>query len=1018
MEEQQISKGTKLNKVFFTLIVCMTLMMNLSYLGAQNFEVTVTGTVQDAMGPVIGANVIEKGIPSNGCITDLEGHFSLVVSSNATLIVRFVGYKTVEIPLKGQRSVKITLQEDDAMLDEVVVIGYGVQKKSDVTGSVTSVSKDRLSRLPVTNVLQAVQGAAAGINITQASSVPGDEPTVLVRGQNSIKAGTGPYVVVDGIPISKSGGSLNDINPNDIESMEILKDASAVAIYGTNGANGVILITTKRGLSSKPTVRYNGYVGFENIAHMLEPMGPKQFLQKYQDYLVQNDMWDPENPKYVRNVAEVVNYEKYMSGEGGVTDWVDIATRTGIIHNHNVNVSGGSENLRYYISGDFLDQKGVLEGYQYKRYSFRANIDADVTDYLKIGTSTYFTANNRDGGRANLMNAVAQSPFGQPTEEDGSLKILPMAGETLWGHPLLETTKEIERRKSNININGYAEVRFGKLWSPLDGLTYKLNMGYAYVPERYGYYAGRAANDQSGTGEVWNKETASYTIENILTYAKDFGKHHFDLTALYSAQRKKYNYNYAKGIGFINDDLGFHDLSSATSQYADSETTQYSALSQMGRLNYSYDNRYLFTFTVRRDGSSVFGANTSKYGVFPSIALGWNVAREAFMEKSNDWLNTLKLRLSYGKSGNEAIDPYQTITTLESQSTVFGGMTNTVWRNGVLGNADLTWEETKSFNVGLDFGLFNNRISGTIDFYRSTSSDLLLQRSLPYAIGYSSTWANIGETANRGIEVTVNSHNIQSGDFKWDTGIVFAWNKNEIQDLYGDGQDDVGNNWFIGSPVQVIYDYVQVGIWQEDEIARGDHLKWDPQAVAGSYKLADLDGDGKITADGDKKVLGQRAPKWTGGLTNTFSYKNLSLSVFIQTVQGQMAYNNDINIARDELGRRNLPKDYQYWTAENRNNEWASLSEKGSNPHGYAVPRKAGYTRLKDITLSYVFPQKALDTIGLGGLTVYASGRNLATFTNWFGWDPESRQIKRGSDNWDINYPLTRSFVFGVNLTF
>lgn len=979
---------------------------------------TLSGTVVDAQGePIIGANVVVKGT-TQGTITDLDGKFTLEAPGNAVLEVSYIGYLTQEIPVNGQSAFRITLKEDTQNLDEVVVVGYGVQKKSDVTGSVTSIKKDRLEKIPVANVLSAIQGAAAGINVTQASSVPGDEPSVMVRGQNSITAGTGPYIVVDGIPISKSGGTLNDINPNDIESMEVLKDASAVAIYGTNGANGVILITTKRGKSSKPTVRYSGYVGFDKIAHVLEPMGEEQFLQKWQDWKIANGQVD-DSP--VRNADEMENYQA-----GKTTDWVDFASRTGIITDHNVSISGGGEDLRYYVSGDFLDQQGVLEGYQYKRYSFRTNIDANVTDYIKIGTSTYLTAHNTDGGRANLMTAVAQSPYGHPYKADGSLTIRPVEQETLWGNPLLETMKDIERRKFNINVNGYAEVDFGKAWEPLQGLTYKLNMGYAYQPERYGYYAGRAVEDNSGTAEIWNKETSNYTIENIVTYARDFGKHHIDLTGLYSAQRKKYNYAYAKGVGFVNDDLTFHNLSAASTQSSSSETSRYAALSQMGRINYSFDSRYLFTFTVRRDGSSVFGSNTSKYGVFPSVALGWNLQNESFMEASKEWLSNMKLRLSYGKSGNEAISVYQTISTMAAKQLPFGGSAHTALITNVMGNNNLTWETTKSFNFGLDFGFFNQRFSGTLDVYRSQSNDLLLKRNLPKLTGFSSVYTNLGETSNRGVELTLNSRNIQSRDFTWETSLVFSWNKNKIEELYGDGLDDLGNKWFIGEPIGVIYDYKQVGIWQEDEIAAGLHEKWDPTAKAGDLKLADINGDGQITAEKDRVIQGQTSPKWQGGLTNTFTYKNLSLSIFVQTVQGAMKNNTDINIARDELGRRNLPADYQYWTPENRNNEWASLNV-NSNPHGYGYPRRCQYTRIKDVTLSYTFAPSLTEKLRIGGLTAYLSGRNLFTFTDWFGWDPESRQIVRGSEqydamgnyvsSWESNYPLTRSFVFGINLT-
>lgn len=980
----------------------------------------VKGTVTGSDGePVIGATVRVKGANKLGAVTDMDGNFVINgVPANGTLVVSYVGYQDKEIAYTAGQQKNISMTEDQKILDEVVVVGYGVQKKSDVTGSVTSVPKDRLSKLPVTNVMQAIEGATAGVTVTQTSSVPGDEPSVLVRGQNSISASSGPYIVVDGVPISKSGGSINDINPNDIESMEILKDASATAIYGTNGANGVILITTKKGASGKPVIRYNGYIGIENIAHVLKPMSPKQYLQKYQDWMAINGFEDRlgVDEYAVPNSNEYDNYQLWKSGQGGITDWVDLATRTGVIQDHNLSVNGGSDRVKYYMSGDFMNQKGVLEGYGYKRYSIRINLDANITDFLKIGTTSYITFHNTDGGRANLMNAVAQSPFGIPYEEDGSLTILPMSPETLWGNPLLNTTNDIERRKNDISLNGYAEVDFGHIWSPLKGLTYKLNAGYSYVPQRYSSYSGRAANDNNGTAIKWNSETVNYTIENILAYSRDIQKHHFDITALYSAQRRKYDYTYARGVGFVNDALTFHNIGAASTYSANSETTKYTALSQMGRLNYSYDSRYLFTFTVRRDGSSVFGANTSKYGVFPSVAIGWNIAREQFMNLANKWLDTMKLRISYGKSGNEAIDPYQTITSLSSVSTVFGGSTNTAFINSIMGNSNLQWETTKTFNVGIDFGLFGQRINGNIDFYHSNSDGLLLRRSLPYATGYSSIYQNIGKTSNTGLEVTINTHNIKTKDFRWDSSIVWSWNKNKIKDLYGDGEDDLGNRWFIGHPIGVIYDYKQVGIWQEDEIEAGVHLNWDPVAKAGDYKLADLNGDGKITED-DKTILGQTSPKWTGGLTNTFYYKDFTLSVFIQTVQGMKKNNTDIGIVTDELGRRNLPADFEYWTPENKNNEWASLSL-NCNPHGYGIPRDASYTRIKDVTLSYQFPNSLVNRIGLGSLMLYVSGRNLYTFTNWFGWDPETRQILRGSNNWDVNYPLTRSFIFGINISF
>lgn len=971
----------------------------------------ITGVIKDATGePIIGANVVVKGT-TTGTMSDIDGQFSLDVPDGGILSISYIGYVAQEIPIKNQTSLNILLKEDSEMLDEVVVVGYGVQKKSDVTGSVTSVSKDRLEKLPVTNVLQAVQGAAAGVTITQASSIPGDAPSALVRGQNSINANSGPYIVVDGVPINKTGGSLNDIAPSDIESMEILKDASATAIYGTNGANGVILITTKRGKTGKPSIKYSGYVGFEDFSNKLKFCDGFEMSQRYKDYVAIN----PGETMYNENVryqAEVDNYNA-----GIQTDWVyGEASRTGIITDHNVSVSGGAEKVQYYVSADYLNQKGILQGYDYRRYSLRTNLDVDVTDYLKVGTNTYIASHNRDGGRVNFLMAEASSPWAKEYDENGNYEIYHMYSEALFVNPMIYTTRDAERRQWNASINGYAELDFGNIYKPLAGLRYKFNGGFSYAPKRESTYSGATANDLNGTGKIFNAETQTYTIENILSYARDFEKHHIDLTGLYAASRKKYSESSAQGQKFINDDLSFGNIGSGETATVASYADLYTTVSQMGRVNYSYDSRYLFTFTVRRDGSSVFGQN-NKYGVFPSVALGWNISREAFMQKTNDWLSNLKLRLSYGKAGNEAIGVYQTLVKLDNKKFAMGG--NSVvglYPNSRMGNDDLSWETTKTFNTGLDFGFWNNRLSGNLDVYVSRTSDLLLQRNLPRISGYSNVYSNMGETQNKGVELTLNSRNIVTRDFTWGTSLVFSWNKNEIKDLYGDGKDDLGNRWFIGHPVGVIYDYTQVGIWQEDEIARGDHLKWDKVAEAGDVKLADLNDDGKIDDD-DRRVLGQTTPKWIGGLTNTFTYKGISLSVFIQTVQGLMKNNSLIGIAGDEMGRRNSTTEIGYWTPENKSNQWRSL-RKQSNKHGYGFAQDASFTRIKDITLSYTFPESLMQKAHLGALTVYASGRNLFTFTDWIGWDPESRQDSRGSGDWEDNYPMTKSYVFGINLTF
>jgi TonB-linked SusC/RagA family outer membrane protein len=995
-----------LSQLFIILLVGMSQLVH-----AQNSSsIHVRGVVKDATGNTIpGASVKVVGT-SQGIVTDINGVFKIDVNDGATLSISFIGMETKTIKVtKANTNISITLISNGNQLNEVVVVGYGTQKKSDVTGAVTSVPKARLEDLPVTNVLQALEGAVAGVNITTTSSIPGKVPASSIRGQNSINASSDPYIVVDGIPLSKSGGSITDINPNDIASMEVLKDASATAIYGTNGSNGVILITTKRGTTGKPVIRYGGYVGTENLAHILQPRDPASYTQKYLDYLMESGQKQPYTAP-VPNSSEVPNYNS-----GQTIDWVKETTQQGIMQDHNVSINGGSPDVKYFMSGDYLDQKGVVKGYQYNRVSLRSNLDINVTDFLTVGTSLFFANNNYDGGRANLLFATAMSPYGNEYNTDGTYNIYPMYPELLYTNPLLGLTTDQVSRSTNINGNGYAEVKFGGL---LKGLKYRLNVGYTFLPTRADGYTGRLGNAPLGSASEATSQTNSYVIENLLYYNKDIGKHHFDFTGLYSAEERKYFATNFGGSGYINDQLSYNALGYANTvsalginnnaslgTYAD----RYALNSQMMRVNYSYDSRYLLTFTARRDGSSVFGSNTTKYGWFPVLGLGWNISNESFL-KNSPIISSLKLRGSYGQTGNEALPVYKTITTDGTVRFPFNGIGSIGIQAANLGNGDLHWESTLGTNIGIDFGLLKDRITGTIDVYKNNTSGLLLNRSLPTATGYNLVLYNIGKVANQGLEFTLNTRNFVNKDFRWETAVVFATNKNKIVDLYGDGKDDVGNRWFIGQPIGVIYDYQMQGVWQTGE----DASKQDPGAKPGDLKFADINGDGKIDATNDKVILGQTAPKWTGGITNTFHYKQFSLSVFIQTAQGMLKNNADLNYA-DESGRRNTPADIGYWTPTNGNNSFQALTY--TNTRGYGYPRDASYTRIKDVTLSYTLPAGLLANAHIAGLMIYASGRNLHTFSNWIGWDPEDNYSTRGSGDWTNNYPQTRTIVLGVNVS-
>ncbi|MBV4359232.1 SusC/RagA family TonB-linked outer membrane protein [Pinibacter aurantiacus] len=994
-------------KLLLLLIACFLFAAPFSY--AQNATLSIAGRVADSKNlPITGATVAVEGSKA-ATATDANGAFKINAAKGAVLHITAIGYQEFKVKVESDKSLSVIMKEDDAkMMNDVVVVGYGTQKRSDVTGAVVSVPKARLSELPVTNVYQAIQGVVAGMNVTSGSSVPGSTPSVNIRGQNSVNASTEPFVVVDGVPLTKTGGSINDINPNDIASVEILKDASAVAIYGVNGSSGVILITTKRGGSGKAQIRYNGYYGTEDIAHILKPREGASYVQKWKDYNAQSGL----TPQYdVPNIAELPYYNS-----GQTTDWMDVVTRQGIIQDHNLSISGGNKDVKYYVSGDYLNEKGPLIGFNYKRVSIRSNLDINITDFLTVGTSLFFANNNYDGGRINMLNATAMSPYAQVTDANGQYIIYPMYAELLYTNPMLPQYTDQVNRSTNVNGNGYAEIKFP---GALKGLKFRLNGAYTYLPTLAGSYVGRMANDLNGTASKTNTQTRSYIVENILSYTKDFGKHHIDFTGLYSAQQKLFDSTRGGAVGFINDQLSFNNLGAGATQTSASFANQYRINSQMARVNYSYDSRYMITATVRRDGSSLMGANTDKYGVFPSVGFGWNISNEKFM-KGLQAINSLKLRGSYGKTGNEAIPgPYQTITKDKLARYPFNGLVSTGVVADNLGNSNLHWETTKGLNLGIDFAVLNSRISGSIDAYHTQTDGIILNRNIPVMTGFTSVYDNIGKLDNKGFEVTLNTKNIVTNDFRWESIINFSRNKNKWVDIYGDGKSDVGNKWFIGQPVGIIYDYQMTGIWQEGE----DASKQDPSAKPGFIKFADINHDGKITADSDRVVQGQTAPKWLGGFTNTFHYKNFHLSIFLQTVQGVTKNDNDLNYV-DESGRRNTPQEVGYWTAANKSQEFPALTTAANTGRrGYAYPRDASYTRLKDITLSYTFSQRLVDKLKLGSVTAYASGRNLYTWTKWIGWDPENNVALRGTGtdgtlgSWTNNYPTIRSFVFGLNVS-
>ena len=810
-------------------------------------------------------------------------------------------------------------------------------------------------------------------------------------------------------------GGLNDINQNDVAEISVLKGPSATAIYGTRGSNGVILITTKKGKTGKTHISYNGYVGTGNFSHKLTPASPQAYLEKYKWYQLETNV--PQNQLTpVPNSPGGYEYQNYQAGK--TVDWLNEVTQQGYSTDNNLSISGGTDKVNYYISGEFMKYRGEVKGYNFSRANIRAKIDADVTDYLTVGTNLFYNANNYDGGQAELLFAEEMSPYGSVYNPDGKTYTLyPMNPELLYTNPLLPLYDKRISRYKRLDGIGYLVFRPADISSSLDalkGLQYRLNASYSYDPSHNATYQGRNAGSiTNGTANMNYTTDENWLIENILNYKRDFGNNHIDFTGLYSAQKFSHFYSTAHATGFVNDLLSYNNLGAGANQSAGSDANSYTLLSQMARINYSYRNTYLLTLTARRDGYSAFGANTSKYALFPTIGVGWNISNEKFME-SISAVNNLKLRGSYGKTGNEGVNPNQTETTDATNLYPFNGLSTIGAVPNILGNANLHWESSITTDIGLDFAILANRISGTIDYYSTDTKGLLLHRRIPLITGYSDVWANLGETTNKGIEVSLNTTNIQSKDFSWKSAIVFASNKNRIVDLYGDKKSDVGNGWFIGQPIQVIYTYKKLGVWQANEADEAAKFNAKP----GDLKFADISGadgkpDGKITGD-DRTILGSPQPKWTGGLSNTFTYKSFALKIFIQTVQGVLKYNNQLNWV-DLAGRRNMPAALTYWTPENNNNVMPALSY--TNTVGYGYPSNGSYTRLKDVTLTYKLPERVIKNSGLGGLSVYLSGENLYTWTSWIGWDPEVNYIARGGQNFETNYPLERTIVLGVNIT-
>lgn len=951
----------------------------------------VSGVVTDENGnPIPGVAVVESGT-TNGTITDLSGTYTIDVSSeDAVLDFSFIGYTAQSIEVNNRSTINIRLREDFMELDEVVVIGYGTSKKSDLTGSVVSVSKERLENLPSINVLESMQGSVPGVVISTPNARPGADPEIYIRGLNSISASNNPLIVVDGIPDVGMGG----INQNDIESIEILKDASASAIYGARGSNGVILITTKRG-SGKPTIEFNSYFGKQRITKKLDLMdGTTHLDMKLRAYELGGAPSDTSDIYSVEEYANLVN--------GTETDWQDVYLRDATIQEYQLGLSAGKENTNYYLSISYGNHDHILQNFNYERTGLRFNLDQKIGKWLQVGNSLNLTSTKETGVSGNLRYATILSPWMSPYDEDGNVVMYP-ANNNFIGNPIAERNIDVEDRLYQLFNNTFAIVQF-----PIDGLSYRVNMGTDIRSRKDKMYQGRntpQGSVRNGVADLSSRLVRNWVVENILNYEKELeGNHRIKFTGLYSVQEFNNETFSVNAEDFPNDGVLYNDLLAAsTFQNPQSSASKSSIMSYMARLTYGYSDKYLLTLTTRRDGFSGFGENR-KFGTFPSAAVAWRVNNEPFLQ-SAEKLSDLKLRLSYGKNGNQAVSPYSSISNLTTgdayilNDQIIYGYFLEKMENSLLG-----WESTSSLNLALDFGFYKQRIFGTVEWYSANTNELLLERAVSGTTGFTSILANIGKTHNTGIEFSLNSVNIQRGlsGFKWKTNLNFSYNQNEIVDLYGDKQDDVANSWFIGQPVRVIYDYVFDGIFQEDDDIASSAQ---PTAKPGEIRVKDLNGDGEIGPD-DRDIIGFGVPDFLVGMTNVFSYKGFELSVFVHGVYGITRQND---LLENSTGTGNNQLDVTWWTPETPSDSYPTMAiGKSISYYSSFMYESADYIRIKDISLGYNIPSKAASKLGLQRLRFYVNGRNLFTFTDWNGLDPET-----GS----YNNPNIKSLIFGVNLS-
>lgn len=1023
----------------------------------------VTGIVKDEKGePIIGANVVEKGT-TNGTITDMNGNFTLEASEKSVLLVSFIGYAPQEIVVGNQRNIHVKLNEDTEILDEVVVVGYGTQKKSDVTTAVASVSSENLKNRAAVSFGEAMAGQVPGVLIQQTNGAPGGEGlTIKVRGTGSITQSNDPLYVVDGYPME--GGAFRLLNSSDIESIQVLKDASSTAIYGSRGANGVVIITTKKGQIGKPSVQLNAYVGFQQREKKIEMMNRDQYVQWFIDG--RNQAWldakvissdsdqsphsinDPNSRRALYSGASsqymipdgTGNYKYNFLDPASVAqmpdnDWQDLLYRNALTQQYELSVNGGSENTRYTFSGSYTNQDGIVRNTDYERYNFRTNVSSKIADRLNVGMSLMaYYANGTEqanGKDSPVMYALNLPPIYPLYNEDGTYGSMVRNPEILAGdvaNPIGIADHVMNKRKRH----GWLGTIFAE-WEIIKNLKYRIsinggiqdNIQKKFEPSYVDFDSSKAPRPAKGINERWTDR--DWVIENTLNYSFTLAdKHSFNALLGYTTQAHSYEHMKGEARGYANDNIT--TLNAGTMYALTSDESEYSMISYLGRINYVYDNRYMLTTTLRSDGSSRFGRN-KKWGTFPSVSLGWRISQEKFMQEVEQ-ISDLKIRTSFGISGNNRIGNYSAIGLLSTGFYPTGDAVQNTVNPNTMPNDDLGWERTRQYNVGFELGLFNNRIRLEGDFYDSQSIDLLLNVPIPTITGYSNQMQNIGKVQNRGMEFTLNTKNFTGGDFTWSSNFNISFNKNKVLEVGVDGRPIYGsapnaNNAFItkpGYPIASFYGYKYIGVFQsEEELAKYPHLSKDK---VGDGRYEDVNKDGKLDQN-DKTILGDNNPLFTAGFSNSFRYKNFTLDIQFTGSYGAEVfsfykrmcgiYHGDRNGLIEQMGR---------WQSESQPGDGIHFRPTRT-PSGWqrdpssAWVQDASYLRLRNLTFGYDFDQSVLEKVKMKGLRLYVTGQNLFTITNYVGYDPETSSqsgLSQGGDY--LGYPTARSFIIGANITF